>query len=132
MHACARQLALVSMIVGLTVLHYQASAQNPDPLAGTWKLNGAKSKYSPGPAPKSLTLKIDAAGDGEKVVADGVRAANGVARTVRRAAAFERRRSVAANARRTGRAASACVREVRWRSRRLKDAAHVGGDRAHR
>ena len=61
------------MIVGLIVWGSQAAAQTPDPLVGTWKLDVAKSKYSPGPAPKSLTLKIDAAGDGEKVVADGVR-----------------------------------------------------------
>ena len=29
---------------------------------GTWTLNVAKSKYSPGPAPKASTLKIDATG----------------------------------------------------------------------
>jgi hypothetical protein len=26
----------------------------PDPIIGTWKVNLAKSKFSPGPAPKSL------------------------------------------------------------------------------
>jgi hypothetical protein len=30
-------------------------AQPTDPQVGTWKLNLAKSKYSPGPAPKSAT-----------------------------------------------------------------------------
>jgi hypothetical protein len=36
-------------------------------------LNLAKSKYSPGPAPKSQTLKIEAWGDdGVKYTADGV------------------------------------------------------------
>jgi hypothetical protein len=40
---------------------------------GTWKLNLAKSKYSPGPAPKSQTLRIEAWGDdGVKYAADGV------------------------------------------------------------
>ncbi len=29
--------------------------QAADPLIGTWKLNLAKSKFSPGPAPKSVT-----------------------------------------------------------------------------
>ncbi|MDQ3260786.1 MAG: hypothetical protein M3Q00_08390 [Pseudomonadota bacterium] len=52
---------------------FALSAQAADPLVGTWKLNVAKSTYSPGPAPKSLTAKIEAAGEGEKVTADGVR-----------------------------------------------------------
>jgi hypothetical protein len=40
---------------------------------GAWKLNLAKSKYSPGPAPKSQTLKLEAAeGDGVKYTADGI------------------------------------------------------------
>jgi hypothetical protein len=39
---------------------------------GTWKLNVAKSKYSPGPAPKSLTLKFDPAPGGIKLTQEGV------------------------------------------------------------
>ena len=39
---------------------------------GTWKLNTAKSKYSPGPAPKNLTLTWEATADGIKHSADGV------------------------------------------------------------
>ena len=40
---------------------------------GTWKLNVAKSKFSPGPAPKSQTLKIEAWGtDGVKYAADAI------------------------------------------------------------
>jgi hypothetical protein len=46
-----------------------------NPQAGTWELNVAKSKYNPGPAPKSGTTKIEAWGDdGVKVTADGVNA----------------------------------------------------------
>jgi hypothetical protein len=45
-------------------------AQAADPQLGTWKLNLAKSKYSPGPAPKSATTKIEAAGAGVKVIVD--------------------------------------------------------------
>ena len=42
---------------------------------GIWKMNPAKSKYSPGPAPKSQTVTIEAWGaDGFKYVADGVNA----------------------------------------------------------
>jgi hypothetical protein len=37
---------------------------------GTWKLNVAKSKYSPGPAPKSLTLKFEATEDGIRLTSD--------------------------------------------------------------
>jgi hypothetical protein len=38
------------------------AAASPDPHVGTWKLNIAKSKYSPGPAPKEVTMKIEAKG----------------------------------------------------------------------
>jgi hypothetical protein len=41
---------------------------------GTWKLDAAKSKYSPGPAPKSLTLTFEATPDGIKFTGDGVSA----------------------------------------------------------
>jgi len=49
-------------------------AQTVDPRVGTWDLNVAKSKYSPGPAPKSQTLKIEVAGKGEKVTSEIVSA----------------------------------------------------------
>jgi len=45
-------------------------AQATDPQVGTWKLNLAESKYSPGPAPNSATTQIEAAGAGTKVVVD--------------------------------------------------------------
>ena len=45
-----------------------------DPQVGTWKLNLAKSKFSPGPAPKCATTKIEAAGMGTKVVVDQAQA----------------------------------------------------------
>lgn len=35
-----------------------------DPVIGTWKLNVAKSKYLPGPAPRSETRKYETAPDG--------------------------------------------------------------------
>ena len=31
------------------------AASSPDPILGTWKLNRAKSKFNPGPAPRSQT-----------------------------------------------------------------------------
>jgi hypothetical protein len=38
-----------------------ASAQS-NPFAGAWKLNLSKSRYNPGPGPKSQTIVIDQAG----------------------------------------------------------------------
>lgn len=42
-----------------------------DSFTGTWKLNEAKSKFSPG-APKNNTVVYEAAGDSTKVIIDGV------------------------------------------------------------
>ncbi len=44
-----------------------ANAQSKDPFVGNWRLNVAKSTYSPGPAPKSITTTYEAAGQGYKV-----------------------------------------------------------------
>jgi hypothetical protein len=43
------------------------TAQSADPTYGTWKLDVAKSTFSPGPAPKELTVTIEADGPGRKV-----------------------------------------------------------------
>jgi hypothetical protein len=56
----------------LVVCSSVGMAQSKDPAYGVWKLNLAKSKYTPGPAPKELTLTIEAAGPGRKVAVDGV------------------------------------------------------------
>ena len=55
--------------LGLFFVASAAFAQS-DPQVGVWKLNLAKSKYSPGPAPKSGTTTIEAAGAGAKVTVD--------------------------------------------------------------
>jgi hypothetical protein len=61
-------------LIGILLAAF-AAAQSADPWIGTWKLNLAKSKYDPGPAPKSQTLKIEAvAGGGQKHTFDGVNA----------------------------------------------------------
>jgi ribosomal protein S16 len=44
------------LLVGLALAITAAAA---DQHSGTWKMNPAKSKYSPGPAPKSSTVKVD-------------------------------------------------------------------------
>ena len=49
------------------------SAQSKDPVVGKWNMNIAKSKFSPGPAPKSAAIVFSASGaDGVKAVFDGV------------------------------------------------------------
>ncbi len=49
--------------VGCSTLHAQSN-----PLVGTWELNTAKSKYDPGPMPKSLTRTVEAQGDGGEII----------------------------------------------------------------
>jgi filamentous hemagglutinin family protein len=41
-------------------------------LVGTWKLNLEKSKYTPGPAPKSLTRTTEAVGQNYRTIFEGV------------------------------------------------------------
>jgi hypothetical protein len=43
-----------------------------DPAAGTWKINLAKSKYSPGPAPQSTTVTIKIENNTEIYDSEGV------------------------------------------------------------
>ena len=58
------QLMLVGAIALSAALAAQTSAN--DPIVGTWKLNIGKSKFHPGPAPKSVTITI--AQDGKVTV----------------------------------------------------------------
>jgi hypothetical protein len=66
--------AVWSVVIGAMVLAYGVVgiAQTPDPAVGTWKLNVAKSKFSPGPAPKSATVVIAPAGKGLEVAIEAV------------------------------------------------------------
>jgi hypothetical protein len=57
----------LSLIIGST---HAVSAQS-DSSTGTWKLNVAKSKYVPGPAPKSNLVTMVAAGKGIKATTKG-------------------------------------------------------------
>jgi hypothetical protein len=57
-----------------------ATAQTPDPILGTWELNVAKSKFNPGPAPKSESRTYVTAGNEIKATSKGVDA-NGKATT---------------------------------------------------
>jgi hypothetical protein len=48
----------ISLRISIGLVVTALSLCGADMLSGTWKLNLAKSKYSPGPAPKSLTVTI--------------------------------------------------------------------------
>jgi hypothetical protein len=50
------------VLAAMLALAMGAATMAADSNVGTWKLNPAKSTYSPGPAPKSQTLKIEAWG----------------------------------------------------------------------
>ena len=55
-----------------SVVQFAQVAPAGNPMLGTWKLDPAKSRFSPGPAPKSQTAKLDAVDGGMKVVADRI------------------------------------------------------------
>ena len=66
------------MLSGMTLLGLavaavpQAGLAQNDPAIGTWKLNLAKSTYSPGPPPRSQTITTQAEGQGHKFTVEGV------------------------------------------------------------
>ena len=66
----ARSLVLSVACLGLSAFFCTQTFAQSDPQVGVWKLNVAKSKYSPGPAPKSGTTRIEAAGSGVTVTVD--------------------------------------------------------------
>ena len=68
-----RALQFVAIAVLAVVGSSTARAQE-NPLVGTWKLDLTKSKFDPGPAPKSLTRTVEAQGEGVKYKFEGVSA----------------------------------------------------------
>jgi hypothetical protein len=64
-----------------SLLAFATVASAADPVAGTWKLNAAKSKFSPGPAPTSDTRTYAVSADGTTMTWKSV-AANGKEMTV--------------------------------------------------
>jgi hypothetical protein len=64
---------VLALLTGVVVfaLASDIRAQAPKGLDGTWKLDAAKSTFSPGPAPKSMTVTYSIVGtDGMKIVVD--------------------------------------------------------------
>ncbi len=69
---------LRTMVIGtLVILGVSAAAvaaDAPDPIVGTWTLNVAKSRFSPGPAPKSQTRTYTQSAQGTSLTFSGVAA----------------------------------------------------------
>ena len=66
---------LLASVVCLVVSAAAPLLAQTDPAIGTWKLNAAKSRYTPGPVPKSNTITIVAVAGGIKVSGQGTDAA---------------------------------------------------------
>jgi len=71
------RLCTPTIVVGLVMVFAagSASAQSSDPMNGTWKLDPAKSTYSPGPKPQSVTLVIEGTDAAHKITVDQTPAA---------------------------------------------------------
>jgi len=79
MKLITRSLVLSLACLGLAAILMAPAFAQGDSQVGVWKLNVAKSKYSPGPAPASATTTIVADGAGTKVSVDQTQA-DGTAR----------------------------------------------------
>src|SRR5690348_5859145 len=62
------------LALALLLGSFGATACAADLFLGTWKLNPSRSKFSPGPAPRSLTMVWAETSHGLKVTTTGVRA----------------------------------------------------------
>src|SRR6266849_578495 len=67
--------AIFTTALLFVALALSVGAGAADQHSGTWKMNPAKSKYSPGPVPKSTTVKIESDADNIKLSSDGIDAA---------------------------------------------------------
>ena len=74
-----------TLLVAAVVLTVAATA---DQHSGTWKMNPAKSWYSPGPAPRNVTVKVNSDENGIKIDAAGTNA-DGTATHVEYSAKFD-------------------------------------------
>jgi len=66
------RLAVISVGVLAVLALLSVTVIGADMLTGSWKLNVAKSKYSPGPGLQSNMVRFDAVDGGVKLVANGV------------------------------------------------------------
>jgi hypothetical protein len=66
-----KRFAVLATTLLLVTLALCVAARAADQHSGTWKLNPAKSTYNPGPAAKSVTLRIDSDENEFKVNSNG-------------------------------------------------------------
>jgi len=69
-----KRLAACALGIFALALASAPAARAADGWIGTWKMDVAKSKFKPGPAPKSQTITFEPAADGIKLITDGVEA----------------------------------------------------------
>jgi len=62
---------IFTVVLLLAALALSVTPAAADQHSGTWKMNAAKSKYSPGPAAKSLTLKVESDENSVKIDSKG-------------------------------------------------------------
>jgi hypothetical protein len=67
-----KRVALLACVALAAGIAFSGTAKASDAQSGTWKLNTAKSSYSPGPVPKSLTLTVQADEKSLKIHSEGV------------------------------------------------------------
>ena len=67
-----KKLAAFATTLLFVALALNVSAGGSDQQSGTWKMNPDKSKYSPGPAPKSVTIKIESDAENITLSSDGI------------------------------------------------------------
>jgi hypothetical protein len=72
MRGLRKVLGAVLGVVCVAAFASSVSAQSPSGLSGTWKLSLAKSTFSPGPPPKSMTITYTPVGETLKIVVDVV------------------------------------------------------------
>jgi hypothetical protein len=75
MKRCTKFMLAGIMPLGLAVVALpRAGFAQSDPFIGTWQLNLAKSKFSPGPGPKSATMNVQGEGENNNVTFAGINA----------------------------------------------------------
>lgn len=70
MRRYSTSLVSAAVTLALSLAFAPSAPAQPDPQVGVWKLNVAKSKYSPGPAPTAATTTVEAVAGGTKVSVD--------------------------------------------------------------
>ncbi len=67
-----RRSIVVCLVAACALIFAAVALAAGDPFVGTWKMNVAKSKFSPGPAPKGETVKLEAIAEGLKHTFDSI------------------------------------------------------------